>query len=123
MLEYEPILINYILSPEASIGLSIMAFFLAGLYLLQAHLGLTVAEYNSTVRTERLLVRAMNWAIFGGVFLFFGELLPYKDILAWRATARLALLFLMLSETAYQFTVLWPRIKKRMPWKISTQHC
>ena len=111
--------IEWVLSPTASIGLAIVAFLLMLIYILQFFL--TVGDFvvGRDVRKNRLRLRSINWGVFGGVVLFFGEVIHLEDLATWRATARVALLFLMLPEMAYQLTVLWPIVRWRLNdlWK------
>jgi hypothetical protein len=104
--------IDFILSDPASVILATAAFFLMVLYMIQ--LCLTVDQFviNKGVRKNRLLMRALNWGVFGMVFLLFGNVIEFQDLATWRATARVALLFLMFPELAYQITILWPTIKR-----------
>lgn len=109
--------IQWVLSDIASILLAVLAFFLMILYL--AHLCLTFDNFivDKSIRKNRLLMRAINWGIFGTVFLLFGRVIPFQDLSTWRATARVALFFLMLPEMAYQITVIWPIVKRKgMVW-------
>ncbi len=106
--------IEYILSNQVSIGLSILAFILVGLYLLD--LLLINNGVKRPMRKEGIIVRLFNWLAFGFVFLLFGQVIPLKEVETWRAAARLALLFLMLSEAIFEIVTLIPVIK-RVPWK------
>lgn len=108
--------IDWVLSDTASISLSLMAFSLMGLYVIQFFLTTDAFVINKGVRKNHLVMRALNWGILGGVFLLFGKIIPFEDVLTWRATARVALVFLMAPEVAYQLTVLWPTAK-RILWK------
>lgn len=112
-MHYHDIFIEWVLSPTASILLSGLAFFLMSLYILQMFLTVGNFVIDKGVRKNRLVLRAVNWGIFGGVFLLFGEVVQLRDLATWRATARVALFFLMLPEMAYQLTVLWPTITRR----------
>ena len=110
------IVIELFLHQASSVFLAAMAFFLMSLYILQFFIlpnGSEIIIGRST-RRNRLIMRALNWGIFGMVFLFFGEIIVFKNMIAWRATARVALMFLMLPEIAYQLTVLTPIIKGRV---------
>lgn len=106
--------IHYIIGVQASIILALLALFLALLY------ALDVILMNSgrkiALRKEGIIVRAVNWLVFGFVFLLFGRIIELMEIETWRASARLALLFLVLSEIAFEVTTMWPEIK-RMLWK------
>jgi hypothetical protein len=112
--------VTLLLSDEASILLSVLAFFLMWLYIIQIRLTPDNFVINKGVRKNRLIMRAINWGIFGGIFLLFGNVIPLPDILIWRATARVALFFLMLPEMAYQITVIWPVVKGKL-WTTSPQ--
>lgn len=105
--------IEWVLSPTASVTLSTLAFFLMWIYILQIFLTVGNFVIDKGVRKNRLIMRAINWGVFGGVFLLFGEVVHLHDLATWRATARVALFFLMLPEMAYQLTVLWPTIRRR----------
>lgn len=105
--------IEWVLGPTASIMLSGAAFFLMLIYILQIFLTVGNFVIDQGVRKNRLILRAVNWGIFGGVFLLFGEAIHLQELATWRATARVALFFLMLPEMAYQLTVLWPTIRRR----------
>lgn len=105
--------IDAALGRPASIGLSVLAFFLMSLYILQILFTVGSFVIDKRVRKNRLILRAINWGVFGGVFLLFGEIFDLQDLRTWRATARVALFFLMLPEMAYQITVLWPEVKGR----------
>ena len=116
--------IEWVLGSTASILLAVFAFFLMSVYILQIFLTVGTFVIDKGVRKNRLILRAINWGVFGGVFLLFGEVVQLRDLATWRATARVALFFLMLPEMAYQLTVLWPTIRRRMNdlWtKISRQ--
>jgi hypothetical protein len=114
------IFITWILGDQASISVSVLAFLMAGTYLLQLFLPIDPIYYSKPIRRDRILLRALNWGFFGMIFLLFGHVINLHDIYLWRATARLALIFLILSELAYQLIVLWPALKKRISWKRST---
>lgn len=101
---------SFILSSSASITVSIFAFLLAGVYILQVVLNIDTSFYSWAIRRERLGMRAINWLIFGCIFLLFSCFTD--DVIYWRSLARLALIFLILSELAYQITVLIPALKR-----------
>jgi hypothetical protein len=106
--------IEFFIGTQVSILLAITAFFLTSLYILQFFLlprGSAIVIVRST-RRNRLIMRSINWAIFGLVFLLFGEVIRVRELSTWRATARVALIFLMLPEIAYQLTVLMPLIER-----------
>ena len=107
--------IIWILAEPFSISMAIFAFLLMCLYLIQFLITENYFE-RKYLRKNRLVFRAFNWFVFGAVFLFFGQVVPFKDLDTWRATARIALLFLMLPEIAYQLTILWPLTKRKL-WK------
>jgi hypothetical protein len=113
--------VSLILSDESSVILAVLAFFLMGLYIIQIRLTPSNFVINKGVRKNRLIMRALNWGIFGTIFLLFGNITPIPDILVWRATARIALVFLMLPEMAYQITVIWPAIKGKIWTRTSPQ--
>jgi len=106
--------IYIILGDFGSIFLSVLAFFLMLLCLAQCLFNIDSFTIKKEVRKNRLIMRAINWGIFGGVFLLFGEVIIFKDLETWRATARVALFFLMIPEIAYHITILWPIIKKEL---------
>lgn len=106
--------IDLMLSFSTSISLSVLAFGLMLLYVVQIFSTVDNFAINKGVRKDRLIMRAITWGVFGGVFLLFGQVIPFKDLATWRATARVALLFLMLPEMAYQITVLWPTFRQRL---------
>ena len=108
------VFIQWVLGPTASILLAAFAFVLMSIYILQIFLTVGTFVINKGVRKNRLILRAINWGVFGGVFLLFGEVVALRDLATWRATARVALFFLMLPEMAYQLTVLWPTIRRRL---------
>lgn len=121
---FHELFIEWALGRTASIMLSMLAFFLMSLYIIQILLTKGNFVIDRGVRKNRLVLRAINWGVFGGVFLLFGDIITLRDLATWRATARVALFFLMLPEMAYQLTVLWPDIKRRQRdlWmKISRQ--
>ena len=65
-----------------------------------------------------MVARAINWGVFGIIFFLFDPITSAAGLLTWRATARIALFFLMLSELAYQigaFGALWREMRK---WKL-----
>lgn len=105
------LIVDYILSPSASNLVSILALLLALVYILQVVLNVDTGFYSWAIRRERLAIRALNWVIFGVVFLLFSFF--SESLIVWRALARLTLIFLILSEMAYQVTVLLPALKKR----------
>ena len=108
--------IQFILSDPVSVSLSVLAFLLAFLYLLDF---LFLRNRSRRIITEGLLVRIVNWSIFGLVFLLFGQIIQLKDLLTWRALARMALMSLILSEMAFQIVTMWPATKRKL-WKRET---
>jgi hypothetical protein len=106
--------VTYILGNSVSITLSVLAFLLVVLYLID--LLLINNGSKRAMRREGIAIRLINWFAFGLIFLFFGQIIPVKDIQTWRAAARLALLFLMLSEALFEIITIIPAIK-RAPWK------
>lgn len=108
------IITGFILTNESSITLSVLAFILFLTYVYQ----LKIPESWTNIKLSKygIIVRAMNWGVFACVFLLFGEVIPFDEVLTWRATARVALLALMLSELAYQSTVMYPILKRKAPW-------
>jgi len=102
--------IEYILSDQTSIGIAIFAFILVGLYAID--LFIINGGAKRPVGKEGIAVRIVNWLAFGFVFLLFGRIIPLKDVQTWRAAARLALLFLMLSEAIFEVATLIPVIKR-----------
>ena len=113
--------IQWILSDIASMLLASFAFFLMLLYLLQVFITPKNFIISRVVRKDRLVMRAINWGIFSVIIFLFGKVVPPYDLSLWRATARIALLFLMLPEMAYQITVTWPTAKGIIWKKISHQ--
>jgi len=108
--------VSYILSTNTSVVLAVLAFVLAILYLVDV---LLITNGSRKVIKEGLIVRIVNWSIFGTVFLLFAGVITLMDLVTWRATARLALLFLMLSEAAFQVTTMYPALKRKL-WKNKT---
>jgi len=106
--------IDAVLSNNMSIGLAALAFALAILYLIDLLLINNGAK--RPMRREGIAVRLINWLAFGFVFLLFGQIIPLQDIEAWRAAARMALGFLMLSEALFEIMTLIP-VTKRVLWQ------
>lgn len=106
--------VAYVLSNSASIGLAGLAFLLAVLYSID--LILINNGVKRSMRKEGIAIRLINWLAFGFIFLLFGQIIPLKEIYTWRAAARLALSFLMLSEALFEIITLIPAIK-RVSWK------
>ena len=107
-------LITWALSNQASLFMAILAFFLAFLYVVKFFYARDSLLVPISTRKYGLAMRALNWAVFGGVFLLFGQIIPLRELATWRATARIALLFLMLPEIAYQLTILLPALKRKL---------
>ena len=106
--------IGYILSNSASIGLAVLAFLLVVLYSID--LLLINGGIKRPMRKEGIAIRLINWLAFGFIFLLFGQIIPLKDLSTWRAAARMALGFLMVSEALFEIITLLPAIK-RVSWK------
>lgn len=106
--------ISFILSNNVSIALSMLAFLLACLYVLDFILVKNGRKRH--MRKEGILLRIFNWVAFGVIFLLFGQVILVKEVETWRATARMALTFLMLSEALFEIATLIPAIK-RIIWK------
>lgn len=104
--------IALVLSNEFSLILALAAFFLALLYILKSILVRDDLIIRAADRKYSLAMRALNWCIFGGVFLLFGEIIHFEQLETWRATARVALIFLMLPEITYQLITVWPLLKR-----------
>jgi len=108
----EQVISAWLLGRSASIHLGVLAFLLAGLYILQFYLAPPIFEMPRTVRRNRFILRAINWGIFAVIFLLRGLNLMGNTT----GVARLAILFLMLPEIAYQVVLLGPLILKRGQW-------
>ena len=106
--------IHYIIGVQASQILALLAFFLAVLYFIDFFLTNTGRKVSR--RREGLLVRALNWGLFGFIFLFFGKIIPLSELEVWRAGARIALFFLILSESLWELTTMWPELKRAL-WR------
>ena len=109
--------IGYVLSNEVSIGLAVLAFILVGLYILD--LLLVNKGMKRLMRREGILLRLFNWAAFGFIFLLFGQVIELRSVETWRAAARMALSFLMISEAIFEIATLIPSIKRAL-WKKET---
>jgi hypothetical protein len=109
--------VELVLSNGMSIILAGLAFLLAVLYLID--LLLINSGVKRPMRKEGIAIRLINWLAFGFIFLLFGQIVPLKDIYTWRAAARLALAFLMLSEALFEIITLIPAIKGTL-WKKET---
>jgi len=106
--------VESILSNNMSILLAGLAFLLVFLYSID--LFLIKTGVKQVMRREGVVIRLINWLAFGFIFLLFGQIIPLKDLPTWRAAARMALGFLMLSEAVFEIITLIPAIK-RVLWK------
>ena len=109
--------VDFVLGNDVSFALSLLAFLLASLYVFD--LLLVNNGMKRPIRKEGILLRIFNWAMFGVVFLLFGQIIGLKDIFTWRAAARIALLSLMVSEGLFEISTLIPAIKRAL-WKKET---
>lgn len=109
--------ITFILSDSASLFLAGSAFLLAILYFID--LLLVSRGYQRIFSKYGVFARIVNWVAFGFVFLLFGRIIPLKDLLTWRASARLLLMFLILSEMLFLVVTMIPALKRK-PWKKET---
>ena len=100
----------YVLNTNVSIALSALAFLLVVLYSIDLLL-ITKGE-KRVMRREGIAIRLINWLAFGFIFLLFGQVIPLKDVETWRAVARLALSFLMVSEALFEIITLAPSVKR-----------
>ena len=106
------IISRWLLSPEASIHLAIFALYLVALYILQFYLAPPHYEVSRRDRRIRYVLRAVNWGVFAAIFFLRG----FNLMGPTTGVARLAILFLMLPEIAYQTVLLVPLITKRATW-------
>lgn len=107
--------IQWILSEVCGTFIGVTAFLLMALYVIQIFTPRERYVCSNGFRKNRLIMRALNWGVFGCIFLLFGGIIASKDLLTWRATARVALLFLMLPEFAYQIIITWA-VAKEFIW-------
>lgn len=118
MEEIADFLQEIVLSHASDVFFAILSLVLMTLYIAGGIAAPILSSEIKSVRRIRLFIRAFNWGLFGLVFLVFDVILQSLGILAWRTTARLALLSLMLAELAFQvavFPLVWSEIKK---WKL-----
>jgi hypothetical protein len=113
---FHDLLVNLILSESANYIIGTLAIILFIIYFLMFWLlkpGFMILDKQ---RRKRFLMLGVNWLVFGIVFLSFGILVDLHDVRAWRASARLALIFFILSEMGYQLMTLAPVMRNKL-WK------
>ena len=101
---------SWLMSSQISLHFGVLAFFLALLYLARYWVNSDVVEVS--VRKIHFILRAFSWGLFGIIFFMRGLNILEGSF----GIARLAILFLMLPEIAYQFTITWPAARKKI-WK------
>ena len=94
--------VELILSSAANYILGGLAIALMFMYFVSYKVQPKILLLPRRARRAGFLVRAVNWGVFGVVFISFSVITKEMGLDTWRATARLALLFLMLAEIAYQ---------------------
>ena len=104
---------DWLTSSSSSVHFGILAFFLVFLYIVRWWISPDVEEIR--VSRNHFLLRALNWGTFGVVFFLRG-----LGVLGGQGgVGRLAILFLMLPEIAYQVTLSLPVAKGKL-WKQTT---
>jgi hypothetical protein len=108
------IFIHWILSSFANWVLAIIAMIITFNYIMWiANAKLLIGIPARTTRI-RMISRSLNWFVFGLIFMLFDLIIQHYGLLTWRATARTALFFLMLSELVFQVAhskTLWKEMK------------
>ena len=95
--------VAFILSQIPNFILGFMALILSFVYILWFVNGDMLIR-TSTVKSARIrmISRAVNWIVFGLIFLAFDWIVSQYSLETFRATARVSLFFLMLSELVFQ---------------------
>jgi len=110
------IFVDLILSTGSNYFLGGLAIILMTMYFTSYKIQPKILLLPRRVRRASYLARALNWGVFGTIFIFFSFITKGMGLESWRATARLALLFLMLAEIAYQTGVIWSFRKEISTW-------
>lgn len=106
-----------VLSEGANLFLGLFAVLLSLSYVVWARITAKLPRIPLKERRIRFLVHALNWGVFGVIFLFFDPIITNVGFETWRATARIALFFLMISELSFHMGSILFLINERKSWK------